>query len=293
MKRPSRKYKFSFEELSRLRAISSITFSPLALVAAIIIGVIVVFGLAALLWVATPMRNLLPHYMKDDRGRDKAELALARLDSLNRVTDVNIEYLDNLSKILDTNRVPSDSANAGALLNSLPVDSLMTSSPAERRFVATMDEREKYNLSVLSPIAAEGILFSEPVDGGIAIEDSGKSFRLRVIAPRGVGVNSIADGYVIDRYYISDASTYVLIIQHSNGFMSRYSGVGAPLVDRGDRVYSGQRITEPLRTSGRSAGNIGIEIWRNGTPLYPSDYLYRHRADGDGLLQGNVPDAGQ
>lgn len=276
MKKSKRIYKVTLEDSSHLREIGAMTFTPLKMVTAITGIVIVTLSIAIAMLTATPLRKILVS-PSDVTAPEKLSAMARRLDTLQTLTAEGDSFLTNISRVFDITRTPTDSINAGVLLNSLPVDSLMTSTPAERRFVTTMGEHEKYNLQVLSPVAADGIIFSNPVDGGIVAEASQSRFMLRIIVPVGNGVSAIADGNVIDCYSVSATGTYNIVIQHPNGFVSRYSDVGTPLVESGSSVYSGQLISAPKehRYSARLSPQIGIELWHDGTPLYPSDYIYR------------------
>lgn len=120
-------------------------------------------------------------------------------------------------------------------------------------------------------------MFSDPTDEGIVVGDTRTAQMLQIIMPAGVGVNAIADGYVVDRVYDPAEGTYALMVQSRRGFLTRYSHLGAPLVDKGDAVLAGQRITmAPERATLRNT-SVGIEMWREGTRLIPGDYLCRSR----------------
>lgn len=278
MKKPKHKYTLRIDDSSRLRTVASVHFSPFTLALAFVGIIASAIGLVSLLLAITPLRNIIAEETDDgfiSSDEERLEAIVLKLDSLQNQTTLNDSYIANITQVLDITRTSTDSLRAGVLLNSLPVDSLMTGSPAERRFVASMEEKENYNLKVLSPIAAEGMIFSSPIEGGIVAEDSQNRFCMRFIAPVGTGVCAIADGNVVDTYFSS--GTYKIIVQHSNGFMSRYSDLGTPLVETGAHVYSGQIISTPKNGRGAAAAGapIGIEMWHDGTPVYPADYILK------------------
>lgn len=266
----------SIEECSRLREVRSFSISRTRLIAALAIGVVAI-AVLVVIFVVSPLRDIVRDINPDHRLEAQLHAMSVKLDSLQTDAEINDDFIDNIRTVLDVDRQPTDSASAGVLLRSLPLDSLMTGSPAERRFVASMGEREKYNLQVLSPVAADGMIFSNPVEGGIVAEESGNRFMVRMIVPLGSGVCSVADGIVVDSYNSGSSDRYTVIIQHPNGFVSRYSDVGTPLVDNGATVFAGQAITAPASSVGspKSGATIGVELWHDGTPLYPTDYIYR------------------
>lgn len=274
MKRGPHIYKVTLEDRSHLRELRSYTFSRTRLIAVSVASIVVFLTVVALLLI------LSMRFIRDNDPNAAVENQLhsmsTRLDSLRYAAELNDSFIGNIRTVLDIDRQPSDSLSAGVLLKSLPLDSLMTGSPAERRFVASMGEREKYNLRVLSPVAADGMIFSNPVEGGIVAEDSGNRFMVRMIVPLGGGVCSVADGIILDTYSSDKADRYTILIQHANGFVSRYSDVGTPLVENGTTVYAGQIISAPASSSRRIADDatVGVELWHDGTPLYPADYIF-------------------
>lgn len=277
MKKAERIYKVTLEDRSRLREVKSFTFTLRRAIVAGFLTLLLLSAVFVLLFCISPLRSVFHADSEADCDENRIVELMTRLDSLNTKAEINNRFFNNLRDVLDTDREPKDSLAAGVLLKSLPVDSLMTGSPAERRFVASMGEREKYNLQVLSPVAADGMIFSNPVEGGIIAEESGNRFMVRMIVPLGSGVCSVADGIVVDNYISATSDRYTVIIQHPNGFVSRYTDVPTPLIDNGTIVFAGQAITAPARPSGsaKSGATIGVELWHDGTPLYPADYIYR------------------
>lgn len=277
MKRIKRKYRLTIEDTSRLRLLRTFNLSLGRLLLLCILAVIVVGLFIYTLILGSPIRNYFSKTSMENQTRKELQVLAEKLDTLQQRAITDDLFMRNLTTVLDTDRVPTDSANAGVLLKSLPVDSLMTGTPAERRFVAAMGEKEKYNLQILAPMDADGMIFSSPVEGGIIAEESANRFLVRLIVPSGEGVNSVADGIVLDTYRTSDSEGYTVIIQHPNGFVSRYTHLSVPLVEDGSTVFSGQRISSPaaLNKNEKSGTVVGVELWHDGTPLYPRDYIYR------------------
>ena len=269
-----RRYRLILEDAGRLHKVWTIRISRLRLVCTIVLVCMLFMGIGISLVYLSPLQRKMPGYMTGNE-RNEANTAIARLDTLSLVIASNQAYLNNLMTLMDTEREPTDSLQASARITPMPMDSLKTASPAERDFVSMMDEREKYNLNVLTPVAADAVIFADPSYGGIVSGDSHASHLLKVIVPIGQGINAIADGYVIDRTYDAGEGTFSLIIQSKRGFLTRYSRLGVPLVDKGDAVLAGQRITlAPEHKSPRNT-YVGIEMWREGTALIPGDYLMR------------------
>ncbi len=270
------RYRLTLTDEARMATLWSIKASRLRAALVVLLLLATGFGIGVLTVGFTPVKRQMPGYMT---GKDRATTlqALMRIDSLQLALQQNQTFLDNLAGIIDTDRAPADSAAvADKPRADLSLDSLIGSSARERKFVAMMEESEKYNLKVLSPLAAEGMIWADPVPGAIVLEQSRTLPRLQLITPRSRGVAAMADGRVIDRAYDSPSQTWSLLIQHSQGFVSRISGTGRPLTDKGDPVVAGQMLTEPMPSS---AKYLTVEMWRDGTPLIPADYIAKPRSD--------------
>lgn len=268
------RYRLTLEDARRLHKLWSVRISRVRLVATLVLCAALFTGLGALIVALTPVKRSVPGFMT---GADRTATlrAMRRIDSLQRQLAQNQAYIDNFTAVMDEGRVPQDSASLEAPLNPLPLDSLHSASPAERRFAAMMDEKEKYNLNVLSPLAADALIFADPMDAGIVMDQTRRSKELRVILPTGAGINAIADGRVVERGYDSAEGTYSLMVQSRRGFLTRYSHLATPLIEVGDAVTAGQRLTAPPAARTRRAPYVGIEMWRDGTPLTPGDYICR------------------
>lgn len=269
------RYRIVIEDAGHLRKVLSMRISRVRLWCTLMLCALVLMGIGAALVYLSPVKRRIPGFMSQGE-RSQLSVALARLDTLGLVAAANQAYVENVTKLLDTDRAPGDSALASARVRPLPPDSLQTASLREREFVASMEEREKYNLNVLSPVAADGVIFYDPTSGGIVSGDSRTARMLQIIMPVGQGVSAIADGHVVDRVYDATEGTYSLVVQSRRGFLTRYSHLGTPLVDKGDAVLAGQCITlAPERRTRRNTA-VGIEMWREGTPLIPGEYLLRN-----------------
>lgn len=274
MKVNLRRYRLTIEDTGRLRKVWSIRISRWRLVCMVICFAIMFAGIGILMVAITPVKRSMPGFMTSS-DRSEVIASLARIDSMRMVMASNQAYVDNVVTLLNTERVSTDSILASDRLTPLPPDSLLTASPDERKFVAMMDEREKFNLNVLSPVAADAVIFSNPTDGGIVVSESRVSEQLKIIVPSGHGVNAIADGRVVERSFDATEGTYTLMVQSKRGFLTRYSHLGTPLVDKGSSVLSGQRITLPPNRKTPRTKFVGIEMWREGTPLIPGEYICR------------------
>lgn len=270
--KPLTRYKIKVEDESHLNDVISahttlpgIIFFGLGIFLASII-------VAGCLLAFTPLRNLLPGYLKASQ-RSATEEGLMRLDSLMAVYERNQAFIDNAFRVTDTDRNPSDSVSVKPVSREFNSDSLMGATPLEQRFVSQMEEREKFNISVLAPLAADGLLFSPVCSEGIFTEETQKETESVIVMPRNSNIQSAADGTVVALYYSAPLHGYVIVIQHGRGFVTSYTHTGTPLVSVGDIVNSGQAIALAPAPDPKDLRTISVRMWHNGSPLLPYDYL--------------------
>ncbi len=241
---------------------------------AIMLFFIITIAGAALIGM-TPLRTLLPGYLKRSQRYEMTAMSV-RVDSLSRLSAVNNRYLDNLVAILNDEididsirQADTDSVN----LSKLPVDSLLGTSITEREFVRRYEQRERFNVSVLSPIAAEGMVFYPAVRSPLAkaSEPSGRiSYQLAPSSP----VSAIYRGTVIESHYVPGQG-YTMLIQHPHDFISRYTGLAEPMAERGTKVNTGARIGLSSSARADERPPVTLEMWYNGSRLDPGDYIDR------------------
>ncbi len=267
------KYRIRIEDESRLEDLADITLSPLSLWTAVVVALIVLIMISGAIVMVTPLRTLLPGYMKQSE-RSATEDNILRLDSIFGAYAQNQDYLDNILKAFDTDRTPTaDSLVMTANLREMSPDSLLPPSPLERKFVNAMEERERFNISVLAPLAADGMMFSPLSDSGIFSASSRTEEKGNVILPPDESVKSVADGSILASYYSAAEGGYVVIIQHAKGFVTRIARLGSPMVSAGDAVLAGQMLALGPNPDGKGRRYIEVMMWHNGLPLIPYDYI--------------------
>ncbi len=173
--------------------------------------------------------------------------ASLRIDSLERVVGEQDAYTKNLVAIL------TDSVDVREIENAPKqvADTLLEASAREQQFIRRFEDDERFNRSVLAPIAAEAMLFESPIENNAHIGEVSSIYRGTVI--------SVAT----DKYGIT-----TITIQHPNDFISVYGDLEHSYVDKGSKVVAGQRI-------GRCslARPLDFELWHSGSLLDPTQYI--------------------
>lgn len=267
------RYRLSMVNESRMSTLWSLggTRRQMTLAAIVFFFAVTIAG-GALISV-TPLRTLLPGYLKRSQRYQMVEVS-TRLDSLGHIAAVNNMYLDNMVAILNDEidldsiqRVYNDSINR----LQLPVDSLLATSDAEREFVRRYEQRERFNVSVLTPVAADGMVFFPPVSSSLArsVEPSG---RLSYQLPPSTPVSAVYRGTIIDTHY-EPGQGYTIVIQHPNDFISRYTGIADLMVKQGDKVSTGTRLGLSSDARDNTRPPVTVEMWYNGSQINPTEYI--------------------
>lgn len=267
-------YRITLEDRSRLKKIVQLNFTPSSLswtVAGVVAASVIV---GAILVMATPLRTLLPGYMKKSERTASLE-SIMKIDSLHNALMVNEAYLNNLMSVTDTSRQPDTSARADVTLPEISPEDILAPTEKERNFVRVMQEREKYHLSVIAPLAGEATSFSPVSERSVFLTETRESEEPVILLAADESVASIADGTVLAAYFSPAESGYVVVVQHPNGFASRFSRLGNPFVAPGDVVEAGQMIAATSRGDGIKGSRIKLRMWHDGIPVIPYQYLER------------------
>lgn len=275
--KPRRIFKISISDESRLQTLASLTLTPAKAVALVVAAILLVLLIGYLFVLLTPVKTLIPGYFRESQ-RAASEQALMRVDSIREAYRRNEAYVANLREVLDAGRPAADSRHREEPASGIAADSLLPPSAEETGFVHTMQEREKFNISVVAPMAAEGMLFYPVTDEGVVTHASRQSRRAHVALPAGASVMAVADGVVIGRFYDHESEGYTLLLQHDNGFVSRYAGLGSPLVGQSETVLGGQVLSLPPTGRAGRPTEIIVELWHNGVALKPYDYISSHHS---------------
>ncbi len=270
-----KKYILSVEDRSRLQNIIEVNFTRLQAILGIVVIMIIIFLLSLCLIRFTPLRRLMQN-SDDVRTADRgtATEALLYIDSLQQATAMNQAYLDNLARVFDTKRISGDSTTLRATVSALPPDSLLDRSDREQAFINMMDERERYNTSVLASIAAEGVRMQRVSPTGVQSKRSQGKLVTEIIIPASEMVYSTSEGCVLDVNYVPTERSYSILVQQPRGFVTRYGQMGRILVKRGDHLSGGTPIGYPSSISSVHKGIITIEMWHNGNRVVPEEYIF-------------------
>lgn len=249
------RFRLEFFNENSFNRLWSFKFSRLQV---IVWSAIVFAAVVALMWAIirfTPVGAMLPGETEAEMRRQIVELGI-RADSLQNRLRVLDSYSSNLMAAIGGK--PTDSYVSTVVSEG---DTLIEASEAEREFVENYDPSGRFNLSVLAPIAAEGMAFYSPlVDGRLNTAADARVASLSVMEPS--PVMAVYQGTVIS--VGRDTQGYLLTIQHGNNFISQYSGLESVYVKKDARVQAGEAIGSIVPDQ-----PLLFEIWHDGTAVAP------------------------
>jgi Membrane proteins related to metalloendopeptidases len=269
------KYKLSFFNEATLEEVWSFHLSQLSAFVSLALFAFFLIGITSFIIIKTPIRNYLPGYLDVEIRKDIVQNAL-RADSLERMITIQALYLNNVAGIL-TGTLPVDSINRIDSLAQLDVNYEIPRSDTEIEFLKTLEEEEKYNLTVLNSSAAvaDGLFFYKPVNGIVSAnyEADTKHYGVDIAAELKESVMATLDGTVVFTG-IDPNFGNVIQVQHKNGFLSIYKHNELLLKQPGDQVVAGEAIALVGNTGRLSTGpHLHFELWYRGSPVNPEEYI--------------------
>jgi lipoprotein NlpD len=268
------KYKLTIINENTLEEVVGLRVSKLNGISVLVVTLAVVFTIAAIIIIFTPLRNYLPGYMNSNVRNQIVESAL-RLDSLQEAADRQKMYIMNIQDILSGN-VKADSVASIDSLTNMRADTLMERTKREEEFRQRYEETEKYNLTSLSsqPVTP-GLVFYKPAQGLITkhFDEKDMHFGTDIAVNHSGSVQTVLDGVVIMAAYTAETG-YVISVQHNQGIVSIYKHCGSLLSRVGDKVSSGEAIAT-IGGFGYSAKepHLHFEMWVKGTAIDPEKYI--------------------
>jgi murein DD-endopeptidase MepM/ murein hydrolase activator NlpD len=256
-------------------------FTLLAFINIVIFSSVLLIVLVTYLIAFTPLREYIPGYTDVSLNRRVYEME-RRADSMELVFKQKDLYINNLKRIIMGDDFETDSVNS----------LLTTSSNANFNNIADKKSKEdslfrveyesetRNNLfkhEIISDIPAEYklVAFFSPMTGVVTshFNREEKHFGIDIVADNNSVIKATSDGTVIYSDWTVE-NGYCIGIQHNGNLFSVYKHNAVLLKDDGDFVSAGEPIAIYGNSGSLSTGpHLHFEIWYNGTPLNPEDYI--------------------
>ena len=268
------KYKLTITNENTLEEIVGIHVSKLNGVSVLLSAVTVIFLIASLIIIFTPLRNYLPGYMNTEVREQVVQNAL-RADSLQWMLERQRMYIMNIQDIISGN-VKVDSVHSIDSLTAVRSEELMERTQAEDDFRKQYEETERYNLTTIDNApAVTGLIFFRPTRGMISSEfDAAKKhYGIDIAASPNESVLATLDGTGMLATYTADTG-YVIQVQHGQNLVSIYKHCGSLLKKVGDTVKAGEAIALVGNTGEKTTGpHLHYEVHIGADVVDPAKYI--------------------
>lgn len=242
----------------------------------LIVGFTAIFLVAATIFIIafTSLREYIPGYSSTELKKKAYRLSLVT-DSLETQLSQNQTYLVNLQRIMHGK--PPLNLSDTTLQDSLENVGLQKGvSPQDSALRQYVEQEERFALPVENKSTTKGsISFFTPIKGLIVNPYNLKEahYGVDVVADAREIIKSCQEGVIIFSEWTVETG-YVLVIQHSNDFISVYKHNSALLKKQGELVKAGEPIAIIGNTGEFTTGpHLHFELWFNGNPVNPTNYI--------------------
>ncbi|MBQ5688859.1 MAG: M23 family metallopeptidase [Bacteroidales bacterium] len=265
----------TYEEKAHFK-LTILNFFNILVVSSVLLIVLVTYLIAF-----TPLREYIPGYTDVSLNRRVYEME-RRADSLELVFKQKDLYINNLKRIINGEDFDTDSVNSLLTKSSnTNFDNIVIkNSEQDSLFRLGYEEETRNNLfgnRIMSDVSQEFKLvsFFAPINGIVTqhFNREAKHFGTDLVASNNSVIKATADGTVIYSDWTVD-NGYCIGIQHNGNLFSIYKHNAVLLKEEGDFVNAGDAIAIYGNSGSLSTGpHLHFELWYNGTPLNPEDYI--------------------
>ncbi len=223
--------------------------------------------------ILTPLKEYIQGYSSTELKRDATNLVY-KVDSLNQALAVNDLYIENIQQVLkgEISRVTFNKDSVLAQLSIEKIDFAPTA--LDSAFREEVEQEDRYSVFEQAKKNTD-IVFTAPIKGSITQDYSTKEkhYAIDLAVDKNTPVKAVADGTIIFKGFTADTG-YVIIIEHSQNFISIYKHNATIYKDQGELVISGEVIASAGSTGTFSTGpHLHFELWNDGYPVNPSNYI--------------------
>ncbi len=234
---------------------------------------IVLIALTSIIILFTPLREYFQGYSSTELKKEASDL-IYKVDSLERALSVNNIYIENIQQVLK-GEIKRVTFNKDSVLQSLKIEKIdFAPSAVDTAFREEVEQEDRFSVFEQATKNAD-IVFTAPIRGEITQEydTKDKHFAIDLAVDKDTPVKTVADGTVIFTGFTANTG-YVIIIEHSQGFISVYKHNASIYKEQGDLVKGGEVIASAGSTGTFSTGShLHFELWDDGYPVNPRNYI--------------------
>lgn len=234
---------------------------------------IFLIALTTMIIVLTPLKEYIQGYSSTELKKDATNLVY-KVDSLQNVLSVNDLYIENIQQILkgEIKRVSFDRDSVFTQLQIEKID--FAPSAVDSAFREEVEQEDRFSVFEQAK-KSDDINFTSPIKGDVTDNYNAKEkhFAIDIAVDKDSPVKAVADGTVIFTGFTANTG-YVILLEHSQGFISVYKHNASIYKTQGELVKIGEVIASAGSTGTLSTGpHLHFELWENGYPVNPSNYI--------------------
>ncbi len=225
----------------------------------------------------TPVRELIPGYPDEKTLRD-IRMNYILLDSLAVEIEKRDRYFANLNKII-SGREPDNYDNI--VDTNIKYDDIsFTKSSEDSLLRALIEEEDQFSLSIMDDdrqiSSVSATHFFAPIKGIVtnSFNSLNNHYGTDIVAAPNQVVKAVLDGTITMATWTLDLG-WIIQIQHENNLLSVYAHNAELLKKSGEYVKAGEPIAIIGNSGELTTGpHLHFELWHNGTPLNPEDFIF-------------------
>ena len=234
---------------------------------------ILIIGLTASLIAFTSLKEYIPGYDSTEL-RAKALKNIERVDSLTQAIYTNQEFINSIGGVITGELQKKEVKSDQNEVNEFFEDRTLKINKEDSILRKIVEKEDRFN--ALDPITkkVDFVLFS-PVIGKVTsgFDFGSKHFGIDVALPLKTPVKAVAGGTVVFAEWTVQTG-FVVILKHTFGLISVYKHNDSGLIKQGDLIEPGQVIAFSGSTGELTSGpHLHFELWREGNPINPLDYI--------------------
>lgn len=234
---------------------------------------IILIALTTLIIVVTPLKEYIQGYSSTELKKEAISLVY-KVDSLEQALFVNNLYIENIQQVLK-GEIKRVTFNKDSVFEQMRVEKIdFAPSAVDSTFREEVEQEDRFSVFEQATKNTD-IVFTSPIKGEISQDYNlkEKHFAIDIAVGEDTPVKAVAKGTVIFTGFTADTG-YVIIIKHSQGFISVYKHNASVFKTQGELVKAGEVIASAGSTGTFSTGtHLHFELWDDGYPVNPINYI--------------------
>ena len=234
---------------------------------------IILIALTTLIIVVTPLKEYIQGYSSTELKKEAISLVY-KVDSLEQALFVNNLYIENIQQVLK-GEIKRVTFNKDSVFEQMRVKKIdFAPSAVDSTFREEVEQEDRFSVFEQATKNTD-IVFTSPIKGEISQDYNlkEKHFAIDIAVDEDTPVKAVAKGTVIFTGFTADTG-YVIILKHSQGFISVYKHNASVFKTQGELVKAGEVIASAGSTGTFSTGtHLHFELWDDGYPVNPINYI--------------------